>query len=131
MGDFRREVEHGFADLSSRYVIDGYFTADCTSLGGLAALGQASDYHLCGGGRLTQIEFFANSPFGFGFGGVLLRVSATFGDCIVNRPRSGQLVHQVSVERLATPRRRDRSFCRERVGREEHIRIEGLSAEQA
>jgi hypothetical protein len=33
------EVEHAFADLSSRCVTDGYFTADCTSLGRLAALG--------------------------------------------------------------------------------------------
>jgi hypothetical protein len=37
--DFRRKVEHAFADLSSRCVTDGYYTAGCTSLGRLAALG--------------------------------------------------------------------------------------------
>jgi hypothetical protein len=46
-----------FANLNSRLVTDGYFTARCTSLGGLHhELG--FHFHPRRGGRLVELEFF-------------------------------------------------------------------------
>ena len=57
MGNPEAEFQRLFPNLNSRLVTDGYFTAHCTSLGGLQhELG--FHFHPRRGGRLVELEFF-------------------------------------------------------------------------
>ena len=116
-----------FSELHLRLVTAGYFTAHCTSLGGLPHV-LGFHFHPRGSGRLAELEFFRTSysDLATSYKEFQRHLKITFGSPTVTTPGSEGFPSHV----WRMPGAEVVHFVLDRFGPEEHVRIKRRTSEE-